>query len=332
MAGNIPGTKYSTSDFLNKFGNIAQTSQYRAHIVFPPGVRGELQNVGMGGDLLDEIGVLCKATALPGSSIATHEINDDFYGVTQKHAYKRQFDNTIDLTFYIDKDYQTLYTFEGWMEYIMPLIGQNQMSRNVYYHAQYPESYRAELYLYKFNKDADGVKMGSTTYNYGRPGDIVYTFIGAFPQNISSASVSYDPSSNLEFTVTFAYERYVTDKTGIRMPKMNQLSGGSQPNLSAPKDNPSKPQGFMRWLAGAADVMTRDAFDFDKRGTAADGARRFKNNMLNKSIDILSGMKSQAVSGQNVNDSSTQQINDARNGAGSNTTVKSSNTKSTSSP
>ena len=337
MAGNVPGTKYSTASFLNKFGNLAQTSQYRAHIVFPSAVRQSLLEVGMSADLLNEIGILCKATSLPGSSLATHDVMNDFYGVQQKHAYKRQFDNTIDLTFFIDKDYQTLYTFEGWMEYIMPLMGQNQLSRNVYYNAQYPESYRAELYLYKFNKDhygVDGFRENArpAKFNYGKPGDIVYTFIGAFPQNISSASVSYDPSSNLEFTVTFAYERYVTDKTGIRMPKMNQLSGGSQPNLSSPKDNPSKPQGFMRWLAGAADVVTRDAFDFDKRGTAADGARRLKNNMLNKSIDVLSGMKSQAVSGQNVNNGSTQQINDARNGAGSNTTVRSSKTKSTSSP
>ncbi len=328
MAGNIPGTKYSTSDFLNKFGNIAQTSQYRAHIVFPPGVRRELQNVGMGGDLLDEIGVLCKATALPGSSIATHEINDDFYGVTQKHAYKRQFDNTIDLTFYIDKDYQTLYTFEGWMEYIMPLMGQNQMSRNVYYHAQYPESYRAELYLYKFNKDADGVKMGSTTYNYGRPGDIVYTFIGAFPQNISSAAVSYDPSSNLEFTVTFAYERYVTDKTGIMMPKISpQKRGGTQPTLSAPVENPSRPEGWKRWAAGLGDYVTNNAFDFDKRGTMQDGANRFRNKLINRSVDILHGMKSEATKGQNTTDS-TQQINDARNGVGSNTTLAASKSKS----
>ena len=337
MAGNIPGTKYSTKDFLTKFGNIAQTSQYRAHIVFPPAVRAELNASKIDTTLLNEIGVLCKATSLPGSSLSTHEIANDFYGVTQKHAYRRQYDNTIDLTFFIDKDYQTLYTFEGWMEYIMPLMGKNVKGGSSYFTAQYPDSYRTEIYLHKFNKDYAGVdgfaeNARPVKYTYGQPGEIVYTFLGEFPQNISSAVVSYDPSSNLEFTVTFAYERYITDKTGIRMPKMNQLSGGSQPNLSSPKDNPSKPQGFMRWLAGAADVVTRDAFDFDKRGTAADGARRLKNNMLNKSIDVLSGMKSQAVSGQNVNNGSTQQINDARNGAGSNTTVRSSKTKSTSSP
>ena len=333
MAGNIPGTKYSTKDFLTKFGNIAQTSQYRAHIVFPPAVRAELAASQIDTNLLNEIGVLCKATSLPGSSLSTHEVANDFYGVTQKHAYRRQFDNSIDLTFFIDKDYQTLYTFEGWMEYIMPLMGKNVKGGGSYFQAQYPDSYRTELYLHKFNKDHDGVdgfaeNARPVKYSYGRPGEIVYTFLGAFPQNISSAVVSYDPSSNLEFTVTFAYERYITDKTGIMMPKISAPdAGGSQPTLSAPKDNPSRPEGWKRWAAGVGDYLTRNAFDLDKRGTMADGAGRLKNNMLNRSIDFLHGMQSEATKGQNTNDS-TQQINDARDGVGSNTTVATSRSKS----
>jgi hypothetical protein len=329
MAGNIPGTKYSTADFLTKFGNIAQTSQYRAHIVFPPAVRAELNASKIDTTLLNEIGVLCKATSLPGSSLATHDVANDFYGVTQKHAYRRQYDNTIDLTFFIDKDYQTLYTFEGWMEYIMPLMGQNVKGGNSYFTAQYPDSYRTEIYLHKFNKDHDGVdgfaeNGRAVKYDYGNPGEIVYTFLGAFPQNISSAVVSYDPSSNLEFTVTFAYERYITDKTGIMMPKISAPDGGgSQPTLSAPKDNPSRPGGWKRWAAGLGDTLTGNRFDLDKRGTMADGAGRLKNNMINKSIDILHGQKTEATKGQNTS-RSTQQLRDARDGVGSNTSVAAS--------
>ena len=43
------------------------------------------------------------------------------------------------------------------------------------------------------------------------------------------------------------------------------LQGGGEVN---------KPQGMMRWLAGAADVATGGVFDFDKRGSMADGAKR----------------------------------------------------------
>ena len=44
MAGNVPGTRYKTSDFLSKFGNIAQSSQYRAHWAFPSGFNSQIKN------------------------------------------------------------------------------------------------------------------------------------------------------------------------------------------------------------------------------------------------------------------------------------------------
>ena len=326
MAGNIPGTKYTTANFLDRFANIAQTSQYRAHIVFPPAVRRELDNAGYDRNLLNEIGVMCKATSLPGSSLATHEVANDFYGVTQKHAYRRQFDNSIDLTFFIDASYQTLYTFEGWMEYIMPLMGNNLMGRNSYYTAAYPEDYRAELYLHKFNKDHSGVdgfreNAKPAKYNYGKPGEIVYTFVGAFPQNISSASVSYDPSSNLEFTVTFAYERYVTDRTSVRMPQQApNTRGGTQPVLSAAKDNPSS---VMKQVRNTLEDMSRSEMRKKAPGQYWANRRAWRKGGRSRMVNeptIEPGNESQAVKGQNTN-KSTQQVQDARNGVGSNTSV-----------
>jgi len=333
MAGNIPGTKYSTSSFLDKFGNIAQSSQYRAHIVFPNAVRSELRANNIDSNLLNEIGVLCKATSLPGSSLATHEIANDFYGVTQKNVYKRQFDNTIDLTFFIDADYQTLYTFEGWMEYIMPLMGQNLKGSNAYYTAEYPENYKADLYIHKFNKDYHGVEgwrenARPATYKYGQPGEIVYTFLGAFPQNISSAVVSYDPSSNLEFTVTFAYERYITDKTGVQKPVVSPTkSAAPEPLKSSGQDNPSSI--FTQAKAAVEDLTRSEMLKKDsgqywqKRRAWRKGGR---SRMLNQPT-FDHGTGDQATAGQNVNNS-TQQIQDARNGVGSNTSVAASRSKS----
>ena len=148
MAGNIPGTRYSTSAFLSKFGNIAQTSQYRSHIVFPQGVYNFLRDArDVPQELLMEAGMLCKATSIPGSSLMTHDVND-YYGITQKHAYRRQFDGTIDLTFYIDSNYSALYMFEGWLEYILSVYGKNPKNRNSYYVAEYPDNYRSSLFLY----------------------------------------------------------------------------------------------------------------------------------------------------------------------------------------
>ena len=42
----------------------------------------------------------CAEATLPGSSLATHEINNDFTGVTERHAYRRQFDDRSNFTFY----------------------------------------------------------------------------------------------------------------------------------------------------------------------------------------------------------------------------------------
>ena len=48
--------------------------------------------------------LMCSEATLPGSSLATHEINNDFTGVTERHVYRRIYDDRIDLTFYVDAE------------------------------------------------------------------------------------------------------------------------------------------------------------------------------------------------------------------------------------
>ena len=61
----------------------------------------------------------CSETSLPGSSLNTIELNNDLTGVTERHAYRRVYDDRIDLTFYVDGDqYKTLRLFEIWLKYI----------------------------------------------------------------------------------------------------------------------------------------------------------------------------------------------------------------------
>ena len=308
MAGNIPGTKYSTSDFLSKFGNIAQSSQYRVHWQWPSDVRRHLSAQKIPYVLMNEGSVLCKATSLPGSSLSTHDASTDLYGVTQKSAYRRSFDGTIDLTFYIDSDYGMLYMFEGWLEYIMQLNGGSNSS-SATYRASYPEDYRRPLYLYKFNKDHQGVPSsrrgihGAATNVYGEPGDIVYTFIEAFPQNISSTSVSYDPSQNLEFTVSFAYTRYITSRSvsrnggtaGIPNPRRRQST------KSSPIDNPSNPN-FKNTRQGVLNhIETWRDNEGEDYGVPIVGSP-YNRALINQPTGE-GGQLSQAVKGQNVNDS-----------------------------
>ena len=309
MAGNIPGTRYSTQDFLSKFGNIAQSSQYRVHWQWPTEVSSYLRAQKIPNILMNEGSVLCKATSLPGSSLATHDASTEFYGVTQKSAYRRQFDGSIDLTFYIDSDYGMLHMFEGWLEYIMQMQcdSGDPNSPGVTYTASYPESYRCLLYLHKFNKDHQGVPSsrrgvhGAAANVYGEPGDIVYTFVEAFPQNISSTSVSYDPSQNLEFTVSFAYTRYITSRSVSR----NGGTSGrvdtrrNQATKSSPIDNPSNPT--TRWVGKNSTWTDRNGRVIMPR---VDELGRVVGAGLGELINQPTGeggQLNQAVKGQNVN-------------------------------
>ena len=183
-------------------------------------------------------------------------------------------------------------------------------SKGVTYTASYPDSYRCLLYLHKFNKDHQGVPSsrrgvhGAASNVYGKPGDIVYTFVEAFPQNISSTSVSYDPSQNLEFTVSFAYTRYITSRSVSR----NGGTSGrvdtrrNQATKSSPIDNPSNPS--TRWVGKNSTWVDRNnkviAPRVDENGNVI--GPNLGETLVNQPTGE-GGQLSQAVKGQNVNDS-----------------------------
>ena len=63
--------------------------------------------------------LLCCEASIPGSGSATHEATGDFAGVTEKMVYRRIFDDTLDLTFYVDKKYIIPEFLESWHAFCM---------------------------------------------------------------------------------------------------------------------------------------------------------------------------------------------------------------------
>lgn len=67
--------------------------------------------------------------------------------------------------------------------------------------------------------------------------------------------------------------------------KQSEVTGADETNidqtLTTNETVEKKPEGAMRWLAGAADVATGGIFDFDKRGSMVDGIK----NIFNKKDD-----------------------------------------------
>ena len=150
-----------------------------------------------------KINLMCSEASLPGSSLATHQIDNDFHGVTERHAYRRIFDDRIDLTFYVDaKNYLPIKFFEDWISYITNEDKKAAKSNSYTYRVKYPDTYSVSgLEVTKFEKD------------YAQA--LTYQFIKSYPLQITSMPVSYDGSDLLKCSVAMTYIRYIVDTTLI---------------------------------------------------------------------------------------------------------------------
>lgn len=182
--------------------NLAQTSVYQVKIQPPSDV-----DKAMGGIYQQygrDLDLLCCDTTLPGSSLATHDVTSDYQGVSEKMAYRRIYDNNIDMTFYVDKQYNVMEFFDGWIDFISGM-GKGSRSYNGYndtragFRVSYPEDYKTSIYVSKFEKDAAEKAL-------------YYKFIDAFPIAINATPVSYNTSDILKVNVSFSYVRYTLIK------------------------------------------------------------------------------------------------------------------------
>ena len=223
MAGPSPNT-LSVSELKSRVLNLAQTSVYLVKLGPSPGLPsfGEFRGVTSGD--ISNLELLCSETNLPGSSLATHDVTNDYPGVTEKFAYRRIYDDTIDFTFYVDSEYKVIEYLDTWINYI---TGQGStfstsqyVDRTRYYRMNYPRSYKTDnLYITKFEKD--------------NKNSMTYQFIGAFPINIISTPIAYDASSILKCTVSFSYMRYIRTRS-----KASPTSFSKNSNSPANSDVP----------------------------------------------------------------------------------------------
>jgi hypothetical protein len=232
MASPAPRVR-SVSDIKSRLLNPALTSHYECFFNPPDQVRRWIKNrIGAGVGVkeydYDQISISCCDASLPGSQIATYELNDDFTGVTERNAYRRQYDDRADFTFYVDHDYTIISFFENWMAYIAneqintastggaeTRPEEDPTKYGYYYRMNYPEDYKADaIYIHKFERDLG--KQSTLNKRY-----LQYRFIRAFPVSINSMPVSYESSSLLKCTVSFAYIRYIVNNLYYPNPKTN---------------------------------------------------------------------------------------------------------------
>ena len=115
-ASSVTGKK-NMSQIKKNLLRPALTSHYGVTIGVPEALRKFLSNAG--GDQ-EKLNLSCSEAVLPGSNLTTMEINDNFTGVTERHAYRRVFDDRVNLTFYVNaENYLPIRFFEAWKSYIM---------------------------------------------------------------------------------------------------------------------------------------------------------------------------------------------------------------------
>ena len=206
--------KVSVDKIKAKLLRPALTSHFIVQIPKPPKFDRYLASNGISNFDQEQLNLLCSEATLPGSSLATHENNSDFPGVTQKFAYRRLYDDRIDFTFYVNADnYLPIVYFESWIKFIVAeskspdaKSGKLSIDKSEYfYRVKYPDDYIAQqgLKITKFERTSKSEKSANH-----EGATLTYNFVSAYPIAVTSMPVSYDTSSLLKCTVSFSYIRY----------------------------------------------------------------------------------------------------------------------------
>ena len=156
-----------------------------------------------------DAGFLCYEASLPGTSLATAEVKDNFMGVSQEFAHTRLYTD-FDFSFYVDDNYNAIRFFEGWIDFISSgseISGNgkdnaNPLISNYYRRMRYPDTYKCQtMTITKFEKNFDKT--------------IKYTFVNAFPKTVSAIPVTYGAADILRVNVSFNYDRYLIDSDSV---------------------------------------------------------------------------------------------------------------------
>ena len=252
MAAAPPTKIYKMSDIKSKLLQPALTSHFICEFNPPSSVDGKnpsafvdfmqkRSGAGFGGAVYTNnqelIQLSCSEASLPGSSLATNEINNDYTGVTERHAYRRLYDDRADFTFYVDSNYYIIDYFENWIAFISGEDDlKTQGGRTFNHRVKFPDDYKTDsLYITKFERDHNRTDSGKA---------LTYRFINAYPISINSMPVSYDSSQLLKCTVSFTYSRYVISRTG---------------NFSSQNQEPSSPTSrIINQSSATQDYLNRE--------------------------------------------------------------------------
>ena len=238
--GNIGGVM----DYL---GEIAMSSQFKLNLFLSGTGTSEnddlnswLRQCGIFGDNANDqqlkYDLLCHQAQLPGTQFDLATEKGGFQGVTETFARGRQF-TQFAVSFYVDSEYNVIRLFEEWMNFINPLhvtggpgadpvsgkvdtgspagslFRQEAQEGTAFFRMRYPEAYKKNITITKFERNA-GFHLGKNSiYPYEQQSrQLTYQFINAFPIQIAAVNLNYGGSEIAKVDVVFNYDRYTTMK------------------------------------------------------------------------------------------------------------------------
>jgi len=173
------------SQFKNQFLGGARPNLFEAEIYFP-------SLVGSGGLASQKSRFMIKGAQLPSSVIAPIEV--PYRGRKLKIAGDRSFEPWT-ISVLNDSNMEIRNAFEEWMNLI------NRHTSNTSAYTNDPLGYYKDLHIKQLTRE-----RGDTTKKY--------TFVGAFPTNISTIELNYETNDAVEeFTVELNYQYWVADTT-----------------------------------------------------------------------------------------------------------------------
>ena len=181
----------SISDFKGQLvGGGARPNLFEVQLANIPGV------TNWQGDTATSFTYLCKAAALPASTIANIDV--PFRGRIFKVAGDRTIE-TWSVTVINDESFKLRNAFEEWMQLIAKL--DNNLG------ATLPESYMTDASVYQLGRGSSASSQDSS----GNENSVLkeYKMQGIFPTSLAAIDLSYDTGDTIEeFTVEFQVQSF----------------------------------------------------------------------------------------------------------------------------
>jgi hypothetical protein len=192
------------SQFKSKLiGGGARPNLFEVDVTFPAGVNLGVQGDGDGTFDKENFRFLCKAAALPSSSVTPIPV--PFRGRQLKVAGDRNID-VWTVSVINDENFSHRRAFEAWMQNIAQYGDHSGLTN--------PNDYMGQAIVYQLGRSPSNTQGNNTT---GENANILaqYRFIDIFPTSISEIGLSYDSANAIEdFTVEFQVQYWFPEAPG----------------------------------------------------------------------------------------------------------------------